>query len=121
MKKFKILLYIIFFGVMLSPGIKEIIKSFNAECNAFKAFLQLSYQGVIVKKYIDRDEHDYHTIEIKSFNNIQNEKLILDYDKSGFYKMINVNDTIYKKTGSDTIFIDNNSGKKRYVLNFGCK
>lgn len=121
MKKPKIFLYIIFFGVILSPGIIEIINSFNDECRSLKAFLPLAYHGIIVKKYIDSTEHSYHTVEIRNFDDPDIQKLLLDHDKTGFFWKINVNDTIHKKFGSDTVFIYNKSGRKQYVLNFDCK
>ncbi len=121
MKKPKIFLYIIFFGVMLSPGIIEIIKSYNGECRVLKAFLPFAYHGIILKKYIDSTEHSYHTVEIRNFDDPEIQKLLLDYGKTGFFWKINVNDTIHKKFGSDTVFIYNKSGRKQYILKFDCK
>jgi hypothetical protein len=105
---------------MLSPGIIEIIKSYD-DCRVYKAFLPFAYHGIIIKKYIDSTQHSYHTVEIKNFDDAQIEKLLLDYDKTGFYWNVKINDTIHKKFGSDTVFINNSQGRKQYILKFDCK
>ena len=105
---------------MLSPGIKEIIKSFNAECDTYKTFLQLTYQGIVIKKYIDSSEHSFHTVEIKNFKDSAIQKLTLDFVKTDFVWQINPGDSIYKNRNSDTVYLFNKGSKRLYSLNFGC-
>jgi hypothetical protein len=59
-------------------------------------------------------------VEIKDFtyNNINT--LILDFDITNFYSKININDTIFKEVGKDTVSILNKKGTHIYILDFGC-
>jgi hypothetical protein len=121
MKKLKVVLYIIFFCIALSPGIKEVIKSFNGDCDDLQEFVQTSFQGIVYKKYIDSSQHSSHTIEIKNFKNAGIQKLTLDFDKTGFFFQINQGDTIYKEVNSDTVYLSDKLGKHLYIINFPCK
>ena len=121
MKKLKIFLYIIFFAIVLRSGIMEIIDSFNANCDTYKTFLQFSYEGIIIQKYIDSNEHSMRTVEIQNFKDSVVQKLTLDFDKTGFFNRIRVGDTIYKKFNSDTVYLSNKGTKDLYIINFGCK
>lgn len=120
-KKYIILMYIAFFSFFLlciSPFIKQALES---NCTAYQDFLKDSYSGIVVKKYINREQHSYKTVEIKNFSANKINVFLLDFDISGFYDKININDTIYKATGIDTVYLTNRKGKFGYILDFNCK
>lgn len=94
----------------------------NSRCVTYDDFLNEYYNGVVVKKYIDSSEHSYKTVEIKNFGNSEVDKLILDFDTTDLYDRLNLNDSIYKQTGKDSIFFIL-SGRKVFIsrADFGCR
>ncbi len=94
----------------------------NSRCVTYDNFLNKYYNGVVVKKYIDSSEHSYKTVEIKNFGNSEVDKLILDFDTTALYRRLNLNDSIYKQTGNDSMFLIL-SGRKIFIsrVDFGCR
>jgi CYTH domain-containing protein len=92
----------------------------KSKCNAFKDFLITPYRGIVINKYINSEQHSAQTVEIKNFTNNNKDILILDFDITNFYNKININDTIFKEVGKDSVFILNKKGAQAFILDFGC-
>lgn len=114
-------MYIAFFSFFLLCIFPFIKQAFQSNCNAYQDFLKDSYNGIVVKKYINREQHSYKTVEIKNLTDSKINVFLLDFDISCFYDKININDTIYKEHGNNTIYLTNKNGKSISVLDFGCK
>ncbi len=113
--------YIIVLVWLLFFVIKGIFESSHVRCDVLKEFMDYKYNGLILDKYFDSTDHSTKTVIIKNFNETDSVTLkLLDWDNSGVYYKINKNDTIFKKQGTDTIYLSNKKGKSVYLLNFGC-
>ena len=119
LKYFRILVIIVLFVTFLIKIIP--VMSINSRCVDYDNFLKISLNGVVIKKYIDSTQHSYHTIEIKNFENLKIERIILDLDTSDLFTNINVNDMVYKVINSDSVFrIKNNQKIFLSKVDFGC-
>lgn len=120
MKKYKIS-FIIIFGFLLFYIIQGIIEEKHAPCDILNQFMNYDFNGIIIDKFIDSTDHSTKTVIIKDFNqdNLDTLKL-LDWDGSGVYYKMKLNDTIFKKMGENAIDLSNKTGKFTYILNFGC-
>lgn len=56
------------------------------------------YSGVVIKKFIDRQKHDYRTIIIEQEN--KEHTVIFSFVMGGLYEFIEVGDTLSKKSGT---------------------
>jgi len=120
-KKNALLIRIIVWSIGIIVIARQFYINSNANCTALQDLLKAQYNGTIINKYIDSSQHSYHTLEIKNFDSHQTQKLILEFDTSGLFFQAEINDTILKKLGSDTVFLFNTSPKKYFVVNFNCK
>jgi len=79
---------------------------------------EISYNGVITDKFIDKRNHNYHIIKIDE------EGKIIDYnlssDLSGLFKFLEVGDQVIKKKGTNNIIILRNGEKTLFMLDYGC-
>jgi len=76
------------------------------------------YIGVILSKYVDKNNHNRETIIIK--NNYDEIKTIWNADKSGFFEFVTENDSIVKKSGSYIIEVyKNDSLLKSFKIDWG--
>lgn len=120
MKKHKVS-YIIVGGVFLFFVIKGTIESSHSRCDVLNEFMPYNYNGLVIDKYVDSNNHSTKTVIIKNFDESVPDTLdLLDWDTTGVYYEINKNDTIYKKQGTNTIHLSNKNGKSAYTLDFGC-
>lgn len=100
---------------------KVIIDSWNSRCDVLEEFKSYKFNGMIVNKYIDSTDHSTKTVIIKNFStSILDTFTLLDWDTSGFYYKIKINDTLIKDRGSDMISLKNRTGIVNYILDFGC-
>lgn len=120
MKKHKIS-FIIVFGFLLFYIIQGVIEEIHAPCDILNEFMNYDFNGIIIDKFVDSTDHSTKTVIIKNFNqnNLDTLKL-LDWDESGVYYKMKLNDTIFKKEGTNTIYLSNKYGKSDYILDFGC-
>ena len=121
MIKFKHLKLGIVGAFLLYFIIKGTIESSHAACDVLGLFRDYKFDGLIINKYIDSAEHSTKTVVIKNFNSpIPDTLILLDWDTTGFYYKININDTIIKDIGSNSVSLRNGMGKFNYILDFGC-
>ncbi len=82
----------------------------------FEKFKARSFHGVITKKYEDIDHHLNKTFEVES------QKIVIDFDRTGFYEFIKVNDSVIKESGSPVITVFRQGEMlKEFQIDFGCK
>lgn len=121
MIKFKYLKWSIVGAFLLYFIIKGTIESSHAACDVLKLFRDYKFDGLIINKYIDNPDHATKKVIIKNFNTLNTDTLaLLDWDTTGFYYKININDTIIKDIGSNSVRLNNGKGKFFYILDFGC-
>lgn len=56
------------------------------------------YSGVVIKKFIDRQKHDYRTLVIEKDGKVH--VVIFSFVTDGLYEFIEVGDTLHKKSGT---------------------
>ena len=101
--------------------IRGTIESLHARCDVLGLFRDYKFNGLVINKYIDRPDHATKKVIIKNFNiPIPDTLALLDWDTTGFYDKININDTIIKDIGSNSVSLSNVNGKFIYILDFGC-
>ena len=88
-------------------------------CNLYTEFKESNYQGIVVDKYIDKENHNTRTIIIKSNEEIFT--MILPRDTSSFYTTVILGDTVIKKAGYEFIAIKNNLSVMKFNISWGCE
>ncbi len=66
--------------------------------NVITSYRNEYYSGVIIKKFIDREEHNFKKIILKE-NNLER-TLLFDMEVGGIYEFFTVGDTLIKNKGS---------------------
>ena len=70
-------------------------EEYNSAINAYKAD---QYDGVVVNKYIDKNQHNYKKVIL---DELGSEKVLLfNIETSGVYDFFEVGDTLIKENGS---------------------
>ena len=91
----------------------------DALCLEKERIEKIGIYGVVLSKFEDANNHSNNTIVISSLNRKFEQKLYFINEKSGFYEIINVGDTIYKTMGSLEITV--NSKTEKYQLDYDCE
>ncbi len=90
-------------------------------CNEYNQYLKISFNGIVIKKFVDPNEHSFPYIYIgndKKKNDI--EKLSLFNDTTA-YNYIHLNDTVVKFKDDPWIYKKTNSKLlKLTLINYGC-
>jgi len=119
-KALKILLYIGFpFGILFFYfGVGYI----NKQCEEYvKNTIKYEiHKGIVIDKYIDKENHSYNTVVYLSVEDSSAKKIIYPNDKSGLIDYIEVGDSIVKNSNSYSFDIYRNSHKKSILLDFAC-
>jgi len=103
-KKKSILGYAIF---ILVAVILIFISNYSNSKNRSRYKLDLSFNGRVVRKYIDNKEHGYPIIEVTTVSDkVQKINLILE--DSGFFDYVQTNDSIIKFPGSLKVIVYRN-------------
>ena len=76
----------------------------------------MQFHGIITSKYIDRKNHNSKTIEMKLNDSIDYYMIPRQFDMSGFYDFIEVNDSIFKKEWGFKIFIKRGNIDTAFVI-----
>jgi predicted house-cleaning noncanonical NTP pyrophosphatase (MazG superfamily) len=108
--------------IMIIAGVIIFIMSPSTKENCINSYSELrseSYIGIVTKKYVDKDEHYFITVEIKLKDEITS--WILDNDKSGLYDYLKIGDSIVKKNGTYKVRIYRKSKVDTvFILDYGC-
>lgn len=111
-------------GILLVLFLIKIIPlmNINSRCVTYDDFLNESFYGRVINKYIDSSQHSYMTVEILNLKDSVVKKLILDFDTTNLFNVLKLKDTIYKKKNDDSLFRII-SGKKDFIsrVDFGCE
>lgn len=99
------------------PMLKEVL---NKRCDMFNSYLKQNINGVVIRKSPDPKTHSNRIIEIQDLNDTATQILNCDYDVTGFYFDINIDDTLKKKLGENVIFVSNKLTSKIYHLDYKC-
>ena len=83
-----------------------------------KKIRDLSFNGIVVEKYIDKKEHDYQRIRVQENGIVQ--KVNLTNDQSGLFKYLQVNDSVNKITGYLNVAVHRDSKDSIFVINKLC-
>lgn len=95
---------------MKQPSNNEIcFQKYEAERNSF-------YHGFVAKKIINKEEHNYKTVILSN-----GQELWMNWDLSGLYDFIEVNDSIVKNRGSYEVHVYRNSVEYKFVIDYGCE
>ena len=113
--KYKGILIGIIFVILFLIIINKIVDcSHNDYC---KEFGKQKFNGKIVNKYIDTNNHNYQMLIIQKYD--LRDSLAFNTDLSGFYDYIKTNDTVEKVENSNEIKIINRDTS--FFINFDCK
>lgn len=106
---------------LISPVVFLLIYSLfipSGLCQLTIDFKKANYQGVLIDKYIDRENHGTKTLIIKVKD--ENIALILPRDTINLFEYVLIGDTITKKIDEDYIIVSRNNTRKKAKIYFGC-
>ncbi|MEX0996973.1 MAG: hypothetical protein WDZ45_07985 [Flavobacteriaceae bacterium] len=61
-------------------------------------YIKDEYSGIVINKFIDKEQHDYRTVVIKQEDN--EHTVIFSFVMGGLYEFIEKGDTLSKKSGT---------------------
>jgi hypothetical protein len=93
--------------------------NYSSVNNCIKANKELSFNGHVLRKYIDKKEHENLILEVIDEGGI-NKKIDLSLDYSGLYEYVQTNDSIVKYSGSLKVMVFRSSFDTILVLNRKC-
>jgi primosomal protein N'' len=90
-------------------------------CFCQERFDNLEFNGKVVKKYFDKNQHSVPILEIlNEKGELQHVNFFLE--QTTFYQQINTNDSVNKRRNSNVLYIfNNNTIKKAGQVDFGCR
>ena len=77
-------------------------------------FLISQFEGVITNKFIDRNEHSYPIIIIKSFENDSLIRINLVRESTNIFDSLIISDSIYKYK-NDSLLIRKRNGQQSFI------
>ena len=98
------------------------IHSDTLYCNIYRKYNALSFNGVVVKKFLDPKDHSFPYLYIADTLNRESIiKLNLFYDKSGLFQNVNLNNRLIKFPKNPWVYkVENHKMIKFKYLNFNC-
>ena len=79
----------------------------------------IEYNGVVIKKYIDKTNHNFEIIEIGNKDQIQ--KIMMDWDKSGLFEYVKEEDSIIKELNSLEVKVYRNKIVTTFIIDYQCE
>ncbi len=116
-KKYKYLIIFIIFLLLVYIAVPSINYT---NCRIDQRFREISFDGVVVNKYLDKTQHSQPKVEILDLeNNLI--RIYLYNEATGIYDKIRTNDTLRKKSGSNEIQVKTGGEYNRFgVADFNC-
>lgn len=112
--------YLIFLGLFLLIVYAAVPSINYTNCRSNQRFQKTIFDGVVVKKYLDRSEHSIPRIEIMGFNDSLTEFSFFG-EHTGIYNRISISDSLRKMGGSNEILIKISGEYVRFgVADFQC-
>ncbi|HKJ81250.1 MAG TPA: hypothetical protein VJ954_04455 [Ignavibacteriaceae bacterium] len=96
-----------------------LISNYSSVNNCIKANQELSFNGHVIRKYIDKKNHENLILEIMDQGS-KIKKIDLSVDHSGLYKYVQANDSIVKYFGSLKIMLYRNSTDTTFLFDRKC-
>ena len=97
----------------LGPNYKHIRKE------AYESLRYEVYSGIVQKKFRDKNNHDYPTLELRNIHGVQIIRLQLD--ESGLYRFVQENDSIVKDYGSYVVKVFRQDKLFQFTLRYDLK
>lgn len=111
----------IFFILFFSLVYYIISRGAKVNCELYEQYKSSSFEGIVVKKFVDNNEHSFPFIYVKRNKSNHIEKLNLFYDTNA-YGVINLKDTVFKIKNDPWIYKKHKRHIiKMTVLTCGCK
>ena len=89
-------------------------------CKLQEQFRQTEWSGIVTNKYIDKPNHSYETIEIKSHGQIQKIQNWVLF-QNGNFEQIEVGDSIVKKQGLVNVSLYKSGQEIQLIVDYGCE
>jgi hypothetical protein len=89
------------------------------DCDQFISRMKsVRYNGIIIKKYIDTNQHNYKKVILKE--DIETQVILFDQEEGGVFQYLEKGDSISKKDGDLTMKIVRGEKDSIYKLNYYC-
>jgi hypothetical protein len=119
MKKIKIILFIVVITFIVCL---YFLFGTEKKCRGNEFFKNISFQGVVSKKYLDPTQHLIPVIDLVELQSNKINTIDFFLDISNSYDKIEISDTILKKEGSmDIYIIKNNNAVFLTKVDFSCQ
>lgn len=82
----------------------------------FQQDILLSFNGLLIDKYIDFENHEYKTCII--LENIDTLKVLLNFDRSDLFNYLHVGDSVFKIRSDSLIIVKRGNEKKHFYLKY---
>jgi hypothetical protein len=108
----------ILFGSTAFKQISEFGK--RDDCKYEKYFMNREWNGKIIEKYLDKENHAYQTLKIKNENGIYiiQDGILSEFDN---YELIKIGDSISKIKGELIIHLYKTNGETELKTNINCE
>lgn len=120
--KFIGLLVIVFFILILAHRNwgDEIVglNTSDTLCDSYRAAEFIVIKGTVDAVFEDSENHMQNTVKVISNNNVQT--FYLEYDKSGLFEYLEVQDSIIKDYNSYRVNVIRQGKIKAFLLDYGC-
>lgn len=84
--------------------------------DVFKQDLKLSFEGLVIDKYIDHKNHNSKTCVILEDGDTT--IILLNFDESGLYNYLFVGDSVFKNNGDSLILVKRRNDIRHFYLNY---
>ena len=91
----------------------------NVHCSEKETMNNYEFNGVILEKFNDYENHNYNAIMVNDLKKNKKLKLYFINEKSDFYSLVNLRDTLVKKRNS--LVIIDVSQKREFKLLYDCE
>ena len=88
---------------------------------AYLEFYDLSFNGLVLKKYIDHSNHALKTIDLKYSNDITWSIVYFNFDYSGLYEYIQEYDSIVKRENSYRVTVYRGDNTIEFDVDYQCQ
>jgi len=120
MRKYSVIIFlgIIIISLLIVSSCHWSFKPKKPECFEKENMLYLEFNGEVIRKFRDHDNHNYNALIVEDFKNRKKIKMFFINEKSGSFNLINLEDTLVKKL--NTLVIIDVSQKKEFKLLYDC-
>ena len=120
MKTNLVLLIIIVFVIIVAFSLLRIPVKEKYNCESFVRMKEKEFYGCVVKKFRDVGNHNLPTIKIQSQKG-EIDQISLLRDISGLYDYLDINDTVKKEKGSESVYVRSISKiDTTFILDYAC-